>query len=108
MLLGMGAAPARVVARLAPGRWMKLELWGGSWDDDQELNYGYRWVGLLLLTGCEGMKHARRLVKVDLVPANSAEISVCKDRDLDAATHDAPRHRPPMQPRSPIRGRHYH
>jgi hypothetical protein len=31
-------------------------------------------------------KHARRLVNTDLVPANSAEISVCKERDLDAAT----------------------
>ena len=70
---------------------MKLELWGGRRDDDQEPNYANRWGWLVAPDRLRGVtKHARRLVKIGLVPANSAEISVCKERDLDAATHDAP------------------
>ena len=70
---------------------MKLELWGGRRDDDQEPNYANRWGRLVAPDRLRGVtKHARRLVKIDLVSVNSTEISVCKERDLDAATHDAP------------------
>ena len=70
---------------------MKLELWDGRRDDDQEPNYANRWDRLVAPDRLRGVtKHARRLVKIDLVPANSAEISVCKERGLDAAKHDAP------------------
>ena len=70
---------------------MKLELWGGRRDDDPEPNYASRWGRLVVPDRLRGVtKHARRLAKIGLVSGNSAEISVCKDRDLDAATRDAP------------------
>src|SRR5215213_2463451 len=79
------------MARLASDRRMKLELWGGRRDDDQAPNYANRCGRLVAFYRLRGVtKHARRLVKIDLVPVNSAEISACKERDLDSATHDAP------------------
>src|SRR5215204_1697301 len=70
---------------------MKLDLWGGIRDGDQEPNYASRWGQLIAADRLRGAtKYARRLVKIDLVSVNSAEISVRKERDLDAATHDAP------------------
>src|SRR4029077_14200908 len=57
----------------------------------QEPSCANRWGRLVAPDRLRGVtKNARRLVKTDLVPANSAEISVCKERDLDAATHDPP------------------
>ena len=69
---------------------MKLELWGGRRDEDQEPIYANRWGRLVAPGRLRGVtKHARRLVKIDLVPANSAEISACQERGLNAATHYA-------------------
>src|SRR5215204_6532829 len=66
---------------------MKLELWVVG-DDDQEPNYANHWGRLVASDRLRGgRKHARRPVKIDLVPVNSAEISVGKERDADAATH---------------------
>jgi len=71
------------------GRRMNYELCLVG-DDNQEPNYANRWGRLVASDRLRGVtKHARRLVKIDLVPVSSAEISVPKERDLDAATHDA-------------------
>ncbi len=70
---------------------MKLELRDGRRDDDQESNYANRLGQLVAPDRLRGVtKHARRLVKIDLVPVHSAEISVCKERGLDATRYDAP------------------
>src|SRR5918993_2520148 len=70
---------------------MKLELRGGRRDGDQELNYANRLGRLVAPDRLRGVtKHARRLGKIDVVPVHSAEISVCKERGLDATTYDAP------------------
>jgi hypothetical protein len=70
---------------------MKLELWSGRQDDDQEPNYANCLGRLVAPDRLRGVtKHARRLLKIDFVPVHSAEISVCKERDLDATKYDAP------------------